>query len=192
MIRWLCIAVLVAGCFAGQAAAEEGGSPDAMDPGAMGPMGPPPEIEELGFLVGTWNVTMEMRMDPGAPWMTSTGTAKFHYVAGGAAVQMDYESDMMGMPFVGMSQTTFNRQTGEWTDTWIDNMGAYTSVYTGKMQDGKKVLEGKDYMMGNVWLTRATTWNITDTAFQWQMEHSTDDGKTWFVGMKAEYKKQVE
>jgi len=157
----------------------------------MPPMGPPAEMQALASMVGTWDAASEMRMDPDSAFMPFTGVTQFSYVAGGACMQMTFTTEMMGMPFNGVGMTAYNRETGEWTETWVDNMGGYMSVYRGKMTDGKKVLTGQDYMMGQVWETRITTSNITPTSFNWQMEHSKDGGKTWAVYMKSVYTKRA-
>jgi hypothetical protein len=135
---------------------------------------------------------MRVRQDPAAEWESTTGTATFSYIAGGACLQMHYESESMGMPLVGVAQTSFNRATGEWTETWIDNLGGAMSVYSGRTEDGKRVLYGKDYMGDEVWLTRTTTSGMRPDSYQFQLEHSRDDGKTWVVHMTVEYTKRSE
>jgi hypothetical protein len=156
----------------------------------MPPMGPPPEIQAAAFLVGTWDVASQMRMDPDSAFTAFSGVAEYSYIAGGAAIQMVFSTEMMGTPFHGVGQTAFNRDTGEWTESWIDNMGGYMSVYRGKMVDGKKVLVGQDHMMGQIWETRITTSDMTPTSFKWQLEHSRDGGKTWGVYMTSTYSKR--
>ena len=159
-------------------------------PENMPPMGPPPEIMALSSMVGTWDAAMELRMDPNAEFMPNPGVAVYSMVAGGAALQCDYSSNMMGMPFVGLGLTTYHRDLKQWTTTWIDNIGGHSSVYTGTKADGKLVMTGKDIMGGETWDTRLTESEPKDGKFDFQMEHSTDQGKTWAVYMKGTYTKR--
>jgi hypothetical protein len=167
-------------------------APGAMPamPEGMPPMGPPKELAACADKVGTWDVAMEMRMDASAPFMPSTGVCTDAMVVGGAALQSNYKSDMGGMPFEGMGLTTYNSGTGKWMTTWVDNMGGTMSVYTGGMKDGNMVMTGTDLMMGQVWQTRITEGPVKDGKYDFMIEHSTDDGKTWAAFMKAVYTKR--
>jgi len=131
-----------------------------------------------------------MRMDPEADFVPLEGVAEYAYIAGGACLQMIYSSSMNGMPFNGVGHTTFNRETGEWMDTWTDDMSGSMSVYTGTKKDGKMVLMGEDHYQGKSVLTRLTTTFDTETSFKWQMEHSYDGGETWAVQMVSDYTKK--
>jgi hypothetical protein len=159
-------------------------------PEGMPPMGPPKEMAACAEKVGTWDVATEMRMDPNSEFMQSTGVCTFSMVAGGAALQSAYSSNMMGMPYEGLGHTTYNSGTSQWMSTWVDNMGGYMSVYTGGLVDGKMVLTGKDIMGGQIWDTRVTEWPVKDGKFDFQIEQSADGGKTWAVYMKSVYTKR--
>jgi hypothetical protein len=150
-------------------------------------MGPPKEMTACAEKVGTWDVATEMRMDANAEFMPSAGVCTFNMVVGGAALQSNYSSNMMGMPFEGMGLTTYNTGTSQWMTTWVDNVGGHMSVYTGGLVDGKMVLTGKDIMAGATWDTRITEGPVKDGKFDFQIEHSTDGGKTWAVFMKSVY-----
>ena len=182
MKRILLVALCCAICSTTMARAQDGE--------AQGPPGPPDEIKEMAFLVGTWDVKSMMRMDPTADFVPLVGVAEYAYIAGGACLQMIYTSSMNGMPFNGVAHTTFNRETGEWMDTWTDDMAGSMSVYTGKKKDGKLVVNGEDHYEGMSVLTRITTTFGTETSFKWQMEHSYDGGDSWAVQMVSDYSKR--
>ena len=153
-------------------------------------MGPPDEIKAMAHMVGTWDVQMQVLMDPTADFVTGPAVAVYSYVAGGACLQSQFTSLMESLPFEGLLHTTFNRSTGEWLQTWVDNIGGYMSVYHGKEVDGKLVLEGEDYLGDQVWPTRATWEPVKDGKFRMQLEHPTPDGKTWAVHLIADYTKR--
>jgi hypothetical protein len=164
----------------------EGAAPEGMPP-----MGPPDEMKQMAYKVGTWDVDMKLRMDAHSEFMNSTGEAHYQYILGGAVVEFKYTSDVEGMPFEGRGYTAFNRSNGKWQEVWMDVMGAYISLYEGAMEGDQLVLHGVDYMDGEEWLTRTTQSAMKDGKFNWMMEHSTDGGKSWAVYLKSEYTKRM-
>jgi len=152
--------------------------------------GPPLEMQQCSGMVGTWLYTGEMRMQPtDTAWIEHQATAEFSYVAGGAALQMRYTGDMMGMEMHGLGMLTYDREDRQWQETWVDNFGGRTSLYTGTFADGTRVMQGVNKMQGQTMHTRITTYDIAETTFKWTMENSMD-GKNWFVSMKGSYQKQ--
>ena len=159
--------------------------------GQMPVMGPPEEMKQMEYMVGLWKVDGKMWMDPtNDEPMAFTATAEFEYELDGAVLEMEYISEMMGMPFRGMSYTTYDRERKEWQDTWMDNLTGRQMMMTGQEENGQRVMTGVDFFQGMEYLTRNTSFNITETSFDWKMEQSTDGGKTWFTSMAATYTKQ--
>ncbi len=157
----------------------------------MPPMGPPEQMKESAYLVGTWDADTKILMDPSTDeWTDAKAVSVYEYVAGGACMQMTYTSSMMGMEFHGVSMSVYDREMGEWHDTWVDNMSGRISNFTGNFIDGNMVMTGEDIMMGQKTLKRMTVSDITDTTFNWKMETSYDDGATWSTGMTASYTKR--
>lgn len=160
--------------------------------GDMPPMGPPEEMQQLADMVGTWKFDGEMKMDPQSDeWMPFAGTAVFEYDVDGAAMRMDYTSEFMGQPFIGQSMTAYDRETQKWQEIWIDNMAARISVYTGNMEDGKRIMTGKEIWGGQEVLSRQISSDFTDTTFYWVSESSFDNGETWHEMMRGTYTKQM-
>jgi len=155
----------------------------------MPPMGPPPELKELEALVGDWDVEGRFKMGPEAEWQPTEAVVTYSMTVGGAALQMDYKSTFAGMDFVGHSLMTYDRETKMWQSTWVDNMAARISLYTGTMGDDKMVLLGMDMFQGQPLRVRMTTYNMSDTLFNWMMESSVD-GENWTTGMEATYTKR--
>ena len=159
--------------------------------GEMPPMGPPEEMKQLEKMVGTWKVAGEMFMDPSKPEaLPFTAMAVFEYDLGGAVMEMEYTSEMMGMPYIGVSITTWDRERQLWQDSWVDNLNCRQMIMTGHEKDGERVMTGTDIYQGEEYLMRNTSFNMTDTSFEWKMEQSMDGGETWFTSMTATYTKQ--
>lgn len=163
------------------------------DAASIPEMGPPQQIKDLSWLVGTWDCDMQFKMSEGQEeWMPSKGVGVYKYVAGGAAIQSTYTSDGTGgMKFEGIGLETYNRETGKWQTIWVDNMGAYITYYEGdKSDDGRTVMFGDEKFGGQSFKSRVTTYDETPTSFQWQMDSSMDGGETWWTSGKATYTKR--
>jgi hypothetical protein len=158
----------------------------------MPPTGPPAEMKALANLVGTWGYTMKMKMDPASDQFQEIKmTCKMAYILDGAAMTLEHESteQMMGMTFKGLGIQTYDREKKEWQMTWTDNMTGRTGIYTGQRTDSAAVFTGEDVMMGQKYLSRTSMFNCKPTSFDWKMEMSMDDGKTWMVSATATFTK---
>jgi hypothetical protein len=158
----------------------------------MPPMGPPAEMKELASLVGNWEYTMKLKMDPTSDQFQDIRMiCKMAYILDGAALTMEHESVdlMMGMKFKGFGVETYDREKKEWQMTWTDNMTGRTGIYTGQRTDSTAVFTGEDLMMGQKLISRVSMSNLKPTSFDWKMEMSMDQGKTWMTSATATYAK---
>ena len=157
----------------------------------MPPMGPPAEMEQVAFMVGTWKAgAFQSRMGPEDEFQASAATTTVEPILGGSAHRAHFESSLMGMDFAGQGTLTFNRETKRWQNSWVDNMGAYQSFMEGTFDGETLVLEGEDYYQGQSFKMRDTTRKLDDDTLEWTMEMSGDGGATWFTGLKATYQRQ--
>jgi hypothetical protein len=155
------------------------------------PTGPPKEMKQLAFLVGEWDVDMDMNMgDTVENWVNSKGTCTYEYILDGAALGFRYESEFMGSPFIGEGIECYDRESKEWQMSWIDNMAGRLNLYTGELGENGAVFTTIDKWQGQEYLARLSTYDETETTFMWKMEMSMDGGKTWAVGGKATYTKK--
>jgi len=164
--------------------------PEKMAQQQMPPMGPPEEMKQLASMEGVYDVAFKYRMDPTQAWMTTNGLATIKNILDGAAQEMVWQGDVMGMNFKGRGLVCYDRETQKWQTTWIDNMAGRISYYTGTMTDGKMVMEGEDVMEGQKVLARNTTYNMTDHGFESKMEYSHDGGKTYTTWATEVYTKR--
>jgi hypothetical protein len=173
-----------------------GGAPPAPTPawsqeGQMPPMGPPEELKTVAFLQGDWDVDVQVRMTPDGEWQNSKGSASITLVLDGCAQRQEFEGTMMGMPFKGEETLTYNRETKQFESFWMDSMSAHMAVSKGGWQGDKFVMTGKDMMMGQQYMMRNSFTKGDPNEVQWDMDMSTDNGKTWFTTMKMTYKKKT-
>jgi hypothetical protein len=182
------IFIIGAAAIAGDKQSGQASSQSEME---MPPMGAPEQMKMLSDLAGTWDVVQNWKMDlSDTAWQTSKGVSVYKNILDGCAMQFTFESEMLGMPFQGQGLIAYNRETGKWQTTWIDNMGATIGYYTGDFKDGKFVVSGEDKWNGQTFLSRITTYNMTPGKFDWMYEMSMDGGKTWAKTVTASYTKR--
>ncbi len=81
--------------------------------------------------------------------------------------------------FVGKSWTVFNKNTSSWSQTWVDNSGAYMEFVgskEGQSRIFKREVVRKD---GSTLIQRMVFKDVTFFNFTWNWESSVDGGKTW-------------
>ena len=182
-ISAICLIFLVLGLgLAEGVSSQEGGDHEMA-------MGPPEEMKQMERFNGVWDVKSKFRMDPSQDWQGSQALVTFKMILDGAAQQMDFQGEMMGMKFAGIGVTCYNRQIKTWQNTWIDNMSATMGIYEGGPDGDTIVFSGTDMMNGVLTHTRMTTFNITDDRFEWKMENSMD-GENYSTNMTAVYTKR--
>jgi hypothetical protein len=101
---------------------------------------PGEQHKALEPLVGTFKATTKMWMGPGEP-QTSEGTCERSWIMGGRFLMAKHTGVMAGMPFEGMEILGYDIRTGQYVNTWIDNMGTSISMSTsGKMDAATKTM----------------------------------------------------
>lgn len=80
---------------------------------------------------GTWDVSMQVWMEPGADPARSSGTSINTMVLGGRQLHMDYTGNFFGEEFKGIGYTGYDNVTGRYTGIWTDNMTTGTMLTTG-------------------------------------------------------------
>lgn len=149
---------------------------------------PGPEHEMLKKDVGTWDATVEMFMQPGAPAMVSKGVETVTMM--GALWQVsEFKSEMMGQPFEGRGATGYDPAKKKFVGTWVDTMtpGYYTveGTYDAATRTLTATMRGPDASGAVVETKETTQWTDADTRV---FTMYAPDGKT--VGMRITYKRR--
>jgi hypothetical protein len=101
-------------------------------------MTPGPMHQMLADDVGDWNTKSIYWMNPGDDPVESEGTTKVEMILGGRYQKSTTTSEIMGMPFEGISLTAFDNAAKEFINTWIDNMGTGIMISKGKYDEATK------------------------------------------------------
>ncbi|MDD4051560.1 MAG: DUF1579 family protein [candidate division Zixibacteria bacterium] len=151
----------------------------------------PTLLKKIAFLLGDWNVTMEVKPDPEGEWVKSAATSRFETVLGDAAIRQTFEGSMMGQRFLGLGYFCFSRMTGKWQHSWIDNLAALISYYEGDFIEDKLVLTGVEKGPETSSFQVRLTWHsIGESAFGWLLETSPDE-QSWWPVMKMDYTRAI-
>ncbi len=93
----------------------------------------------LSQLVGEWETTWKMYMQPDQPPMEATGTDSVRAL-GSNWIIAEAESSMMGAPFGGIMSLGYHASERTFHGTWIDSFSGMLWVYEGKLNEANDAL----------------------------------------------------
>jgi hypothetical protein len=147
---------------------------------AQTPPAPDPRAAQFDFWLGDWELA-----SGGQPTGTNSITKEFD-----GAVIIEHFSGSAATKLNGMSVSVFNRTTGKWQQTWVDNQAGYLD-FTGEFADGKMILSRSAVLKGKEILQRMVWANITPDSFDWSWERSDDNGASWQVVWPIHYTRKT-
>jgi hypothetical protein len=137
------------------------------------------EARQFDFWLGDWNLTWEN---------DGKGTNRITKELDGCVIHENFD----GTPAIslkGISVSTFDVQSGQWKQTWVDNWGGYLDL-VGGMGDGKMILARDTTIEGKPVKQRMVFYNIAEDELDWNWERSDDNGETWKVLWKIHYERK--
>ena len=96
-----------------------------------------PQHEWMAEHVGTYDVAIRSWMDPEAPPMKSKGVATRTLHMGGRIMHEEFQGDMMGTPFTGLSRSGYDNVSGKYWSTWTDSMSTGIMLSEGECDEDK-------------------------------------------------------
>jgi hypothetical protein len=176
----LVLAAFAASAFAGDE--KKAAQPPATDPGMqamMTAMTPGEHHEHMKKLVGNYNYTIKMWMDPAAPPTESTGKRTAEMILGGRFLEEKFTGNFMGMPFEGIGLMGYDNINKQYVGTWMDNMSTGIMDMHGTCDSGTWNMTGEstDPMTGKKMTTRSVTKVVDDNTFTMEMFGPGADGK---------------
>ncbi len=156
----------------------------------MPPSGAPEQMKEIAFMVGHWKTdNMQYRMAADTEWETTSMTMQVESILDGCAHHSSLKGRLLGTDFHGIATISYNRETGKWQSSWIDNYSATQVLSQGEFKEGTMSLTGKNSQMGQEYWIKEITKKVSDREIEWRLD-STYDGQNWYTVMKATYRKQ--
>jgi hypothetical protein len=153
-------------------------------------VGPPPEMQQIVGLVGTWDVVRKTRWDTTQPPLENKAECVNAMILNGCALERSVTSQLGHIAYEGKGSISYHKGLKKWQYTWLDNTAGLLSYYQGSMTNGKLVVTGEDITPEITVWTRITISNITDMRYEEMVESSRDGGKTWAVVATSVYTKR--
>ena len=150
------------------------------DPESVGP-----EAQQFDFWLGEWDLTW-----PGEhQGETLHGNNKIRRALNGYVIHEQFDGGT-AIPLRGISLSTYNRNSRQWEQAWVDNEATYLN-FAGGFRDGQMVLEREAQSSdGSALRQRMVYKNITADSFDWSWEQSKDNGETWMTIWPIHYSRK--
>jgi hypothetical protein len=129
----------------------------------------------FNFWIGDWDVEWY-----GKDSVKEAGENHIKQILGSKVLQEDFKiTKGANAGYEGKSWSVYNKATGKWNQTWVDNSGAYLD-FTGKKDGQNRIFEREIIKKdGSKIIQRMVFKNVIPDNFTWDWESSSDGGKTW-------------
>lgn len=147
-------------------------------------LGPPPsKIKEFDFLIGDWKATTKSYAPNRTVQSEGEGKLHAHYVNGGRMIFDDFTRLTQDGEEVSYAATlrTFCEATDEWVMSFIFSLRQeHTESFRGKFVDGEGHFNAiLSLTPENSIMAKVRFFDIDKNSFEWSMETSADNGKSW-------------
>ncbi len=137
--------------------------------------------EYLNQLLGTWEGTFRMWMEPGAPAIVFGGTVTRKWILDGRYIKEIVESDGPMGSFRGLGFIGYNNVDGQYEFAWLENMSTAIAFGTGSYDPDAKVMSfrgtHRDPLTGRV-IYSTSTMDLSSPGLQRYVGYSIGpDGK---------------
>ncbi len=133
------------------------------------------QYNTLDFWLGDWDVS----------WQGGGGTNNIVKTHGGCVVNEDFNSPGLQ----GMSISIYDKTSGKWRQTWMDNQGSYFDFYGHKDGDNYIFQTTPDPQKPLIRLRMVFT-DIKSSSLTWLWQKTTDGGKDWQEVWKIYYSRK--
>ena len=106
---------------------------------------PGPGHKALEQFVGNWKADVKCWHEPGGQPQVSQGSAKTKWTLNGRFLEEEFQGEMMGKPFRGLSLMGFDNTKQTFNSVWVSDMQTSMFCSEGRGENGNKVItmEGK-------------------------------------------------
>lgn len=192
-IGWICALALVL-VTTTTIAQEEPADPMADAMAAMAELAAPNEHHaHMEKMVGSWKAEGTYWMQPGAPPVTSSGTAKIEPTLGGRFLKTSFEGAMMGQTFHGFGMEGYDKLREKHIGVWADDWGTMMMHFEGDCAEGGKVTtvvsDFLDPMTRTPTRMKAVTTLVNKKEFKWEAYMKPEGADDYFKSMEIVYKR---
>jgi hypothetical protein len=155
---------------------------------------PTKEHKEMARDVGVWDAETSLRVTPDAAPVNSKGVETVKMM-GEFWLVSTFEGEMMGQPFHGQSQTTYDPLKKKFVGTWIDTMAPTLNTlegdYDAETHTLTMMMNGVDPMTSKPMKWKTITRYESDDAKTFEM-HLPVEGQEgqWWKSFEIKYKRR--
>jgi hypothetical protein len=144
----------------------------------------PKSSPDFDFLMGIWNVRhryLARRLADCRDWIEFAGTCAARKVLGGFGNIDEFEINLPGGRYRGMSLRTWDPDKARWSIYWLDSRmpGQLFPPVHGRFEKGMGIFYGDDHFNGRPIRMRYVWSRITDKSPRWEQAFSLDEGNNW-------------
>ncbi|MFT3979762.1 MAG: hypothetical protein QM687_04775 [Ferruginibacter sp.] len=158
----------------------------AMAAKAQGPCTINPVYRQFDFWIGEWEAY--------GPKGNKAGDSKMSFILDSCIVLEEWTSagKSRGITYAGKSFNTYNAQTGQWQQTWVDNVGGTTAYTKGKFHNNVMLFETEPLVISkdSVVIKKMSFFSLEKDKVRQLAEISGDNGKSWRVQVDLEYRRK--
>jgi hypothetical protein len=135
-------------------------------------------MAQFGRYIGDWKIEDRQLRADGSGWEPGDGARWIFTCLGNGMAVQDFW--IPGDGNVGTNLRTWNPETGAWDIAWaIDTLPGFAHI-RAKQQDSGNIVMMYESPIPDP-LRRITFFPPDEDGWNWQLEYSRDDGKTWTV-----------
>jgi hypothetical protein len=154
---------------------------------------PPPEMQQLAWFIGEWDVKSRYLTDAeNDVWLEEDLHTVHTYELNGNLIFEHFYGPFGGEPFEAWSLRKYNVNTGKWEQRWVDTQAGGFANWVGSYADdmfmgyAARFVDEDGKITGDQ-AVREVFDNITPDSFSWRYEQTKDGGATWEVTWTLEY-----
>jgi len=148
-------------------------------------------LDEVAFYAGTWQVTVAARMSERGRWEKTDAASTIVADLKGCAFVEHLETTRQGQPLQLLAILTYDHNGDRWQYAVTDTEHGRMQTYEGRRTGDAFILRGTLEVPGGKVLLRRTLRRQSADAFTWESARSPDQGKTWDVTTRFEYRRSA-
>jgi hypothetical protein len=145
-----------------------------------------PEFRQFDFWIGNWDVYAKNE--------AKAGTSKISLILDSCIILEEWTSanTVSGIIYSGKSFNKYNPSSGQWQQTWVDNVGGSTEYLKGEYANGKMIFTTNPFSFNKdtMAIRKLTFYNLEADKVRQHGEISKDKGATWATEYDLEYRRR--
>lgn len=145
-----------------------------------------PAYRQFDFWIGDWDVYGKNG--------SKAGDSKISLILDSCIILEEWTSagSNQGLRYAGKSFNTWNRNSRQWQQTWVDNTGGTTEYLEGKYDDQKIIFLTKPFTFtkDTMAIRKLTFYNLSNDKVRQLGEISKNNGNSWQTEYDLEYRRR--